>query len=86
MEKDSIIAALKYERDELACMFDLHMLQIDKQHKMIKSLRKRNGRLGLALGIETLAIIGYLYYRLDKKDREYQKEIEEALKDDELLS
>lgn len=85
MEND-IIKALKGERDLYALMVDISTVEMTKQHKLIKKLRRKNGKLSLALGIETLAILGYLYYRLDKKDKEYQKEIEEAMKEDELFS
>lgn len=85
MEND-IIKALKGERDLYALMVDISTLEMTKQQKLIKKLRRKNGKLSLALGIETLAILGYLYYRLDKKDKEYQKEIEEAMKEDELFS
>lgn len=85
MEND-IIKALKGERDLYALMVDISTVEMTKQHKLIKKLRRKNGKLSLALGIETLVILGYLYYRLDKKDKEYQKEIEEAMKEDELFS
>ncbi len=84
--QDEIIKALKAQRDEYALMIDISTFEMAKQRKIIKKLRRKNGRLGLVLGIETLAILGYLYYRLDKRDKEYQKEIEEAMKEDESFS
>ena len=88
--ENEIIKALKNERDLYALMVDISTFEMTKQQKIVKKLRRKNGKLSLALGIETLAILGYLCYRLDKKDKEYQKEIEdeieEAMKEDELFS
>ena len=84
--KDEIIKALKAQRDDYALMIDISTVEMLKKQKIIKKLRRKNSKLSLALGIETLAILAYLYYRLDKKDKEYQKEIEEAMKEDELFS
>lgn len=84
--QDEIIKALKAQRDEYALMIDISTFEMSKNRKIIKKLRRKNCRLSLALGIETLAIFGYLYYRLDKRDKEYQNEIEEAMKEDEFFS